>query len=284
MAVLVLDSNSKLDRSADGGVRKERRSVGNQFDAHGAHPTGTPAAGALGGLAAPFVARRMVGSHTALRRSRGHRRGGALVAEGRQLHWDTVYATKAIDETSWYESSPETSLAFIRGAGIGRDDPIIDVGGGASYLVDRLLDTGFRDVTVLDISGTVLDSVRQRLGARAGSANLVQADVTSFRPTNRYALWHDRAVFHFLVDGEDRRRYLDALRAGLRPDGHVIIATFGPAGPQRCSGLPVVRYDADALGRELGSGFRLLESSLIVHRTPWAVEQQFLYCWFAAVH
>lgn len=202
------------------------------------------------------------------------------MTEGRQLHWDTVYGTKAVNETSWYERTPERSLALIQGTGIGGDDPIIDVGGGASYLVDRLLDTGFRDVTVLDISATVLDSLCERLGSRATSATLVQADVTAFRPTRRYALWHDRAVFHFLVDREDRRRYVDALREGLRPNGHVIIATFGPDGPQRCSGLPVVRYDSAALARELGDEFQLVDSSLVAHLTPWGAEQQFLYCRF----
>jgi hypothetical protein len=199
---------------------------------------------------------------------------------GRQQHWDTVYGSKASTETSWYEPEPERSLALIRSTGIGVEDPIIDVGGGASYLVDRLLDSGYRDITVLDISGTVLESLRQRLGARAGVASLVQADIATFQPTRRYALWHDRAVFHFLVDQEDRKRYVDALTAGLRQDGHVIIATFGPAGPQRCSGLPVVRYDSDALARELGSELQLVDSTLTAHRTPWGAEQQFLHCRF----
>jgi SAM-dependent methyltransferase len=199
------------------------------------------------------------------------------MTEDRRAYWDKVYTTKAVGQTSWYEPTPQKSLAFIRNAGIASDDPIIDVGGGASCLVDELLSAGYRDLTVLDVSDTVLGAVRDRLGARADAVSLLQADVTAFQPTRKYALWHDRAVFHFLVAAEDRRRYVDTLRDAVRPGGHVIIATFGPLGPQRCSGLPVERYDAAGLTAELGEEFRLVEASLSVHHTPAGAEQQFLY-------
>ena len=202
------------------------------------------------------------------------------MTEPRQAHWDKVYGSKAVSEVSWYEPTPERSLALIQATGIARSDPVIDVGGGASYLVDELMQAGYGDVTVLDISGAVLDSLRQRLGGRASAPSFLQQDITQFRPTRRYSLWHDRAVFHFLIAAEDRRRYLEAVRAGLRPHGHLILATFGPAGPERCSGLPVMRYDARSLAAELGSEFQPVDSFLAVHRTPWNAEQQFLYSRF----
>ena len=202
------------------------------------------------------------------------------MSESRQAHWDKVYGSKAVSAVSWYEPTPERSLALIHAAGIARSDPVIDVGGGASSLVDELMHAGYGDVTVLDISGTALDSLRRRLADRASGASLLQQDITQFRPTRRYSLWHDRAVFHFLIAAEDRRRYLEAVRAGLRPQGHLILATFGPAGPERCSGLAVMRYDARSLAAELGSEFQPVDSYLAVHRTPWNAEQQFLYSRF----
>ena len=155
-----------------------------------------------------------------------------------QDHWDAVYSNRAITDVSWYEPHPEKSLELIRRAGIKLTDPIIDVGGGASLLVDDLLEAGYCDVTVLDVSAAVLDKLRERLGAKAPRVTLLHHDVTAFEPEKRYALWHDRAAFHFLVERADRELYLDALRRALRPDGHLVIATFGPSGPERCSGLP----------------------------------------------
>jgi SAM-dependent methyltransferase len=195
-------------------------------------------------------------------------------------HWDSVYGSKAITEVSWYEPHAEKSLELIRSAGVGLADPIVDVGGGASFLVDDLLEAGYRDLTVLDVSATVLDKLRERLGPRALSVTLLHQDVMAFEAERRYALWHDRAVFHFLVERADRERYLHALRRALRMDGHLVIATFGPSGPERCSGLPTLRYDQAALAAELGPDFKLMESSLSVHRTPWNAPQQFLYCRF----
>ena len=202
------------------------------------------------------------------------------MAHAGQDHWDEVYEKKRTDEVSWYEPRPEKSLELIRSTGIQVIDPIIDVGGGASLLVDELLAAGYSDLTVLDVSAAVLEKLGARLGSAASSVELLRQDVTGFRPARQYALWHDRAVFHFLTQREDRQRYIAALQRGVRPSGHVLMATFGPAGPQRCSGLPAVRYDAATLAAELGADFGLIESFLVVHRTPWNSEQQFLYCRF----
>jgi SAM-dependent methyltransferase len=203
------------------------------------------------------------------------------VTDSKQAHWDNVYGTRSTTSVSWYEPDPVKSLELIRATGVLPVDPIIDVGGGASFLIDKLLDAGYRDLTVLDISSEVLQKLRERLGVRSSAVAFLQEDVTSFQPARRYGLWHDRAVFHFLTRREDREHYVAALRQALLPDGHVIIATFGPSGPERCSGLATMRYDAKALAAELGSAFRLVDWSLAVHRTPSDKEQQFLYCRFA---
>jgi SAM-dependent methyltransferase len=203
------------------------------------------------------------------------------MTDSRQVHWDRVYGTRASTDLSWYEANPSQSLKEIRAAGLRVTDPIIDVGGGASRLVDELLRAGYLDVTVLDISADVLRKVRERLAHAGAAVDFLQSDVTTFRPSRRFALWHDRAMFHFLVQADDRKRYIEALRQALTPEGQIILATFGPEGPERCSGLEVSRFDADTLSRELGPDFRLLASSLVSHFTPGGAEQQFLYCRFA---
>jgi SAM-dependent methyltransferase len=202
------------------------------------------------------------------------------VTDEAKAHWDAVYSHRAVTDVSWYEAYPRKSLELIHACRLQRHDPIIDVGGGAAFLVDALLNQGADDLTVLDISAAVLEKVRARLSPDSKPVALLRADVTAFRAAREYALWHDRAVFHFLVHAEDRERYLDALRHALRPNGYVIIATFGPEGPERCSGLPVMRYDAKRLTQELGGDFKLVESSLELHHTPSGAPQQLLYCRF----
>jgi len=197
-------------------------------------------------------------------------------------HWQKVYATKAPTEVSWYQPVPERSLALIRDTGVPLDAPLLDVGGGASTLVDQLLTAGYTDLTVLDISGIALAVAQHRLGAAAARARWVEADITRFRPERRYALWHDRAVFHFLVEPDRRQRYLDTLGAALAPGGHLILATFGPQGPTRCSGLPVQRYAAADLDALLAPRYRLVRSEIEDHRTPAGQPQQFLYGWWRA--
>ena len=194
-------------------------------------------------------------------------------------HWERVYASRPPERLGWYSRHLDTSLAWIDELGLVRDSPVIDIGGGASTLVDDLLDRGHEDLTVLDVSGTALALARQRLGARAACVSWVEGDITSVAlPTSRYALWHDRAVFHFLVADADRQRYCERLQRALRPDGHVILGVFSPEAPPTCSGLPVRRYDANDLMEALGPGWSQLHSRQRLHVTPGGVEQMYLYC------
>jgi trans-aconitate methyltransferase len=195
----------------------------------------------------------------------------------RKQHWEQVYRDRQPGEVSWYQAHPEYSLDLIAGTGLGKTGAIIDVGGGASRLVDRLLAAGYQDVTVLDIAGAALDHARTRLGPRADRVTWLEGDVTAFRPARPYALWHDRAVFHFLTDPGDRRRYRDILLQALPAGAHAVIATFAPDGPSQCSSLPVARYDAQQLQTTLGNGFELLETRREAHLTPAGKTQHFLY-------
>jgi SAM-dependent methyltransferase len=204
---------------------------------------------------------------------------GAATRE-RRRHWDGVYAAKQPDEVSWFQRSPTVSLTLIGATGIASDAPIVDVGGGASTLVDHLLADGYTHLTVVDIAAAALDASRHRLGARAAGIDWVVADVIAWRPAARFALWHDRAVFHFLTDERDRRGYLAGLEAGLRPGGIAIISTFAIDGPERCSGLPVQRYSPDTLAAELGPGFALEQSVTEDHVTPVGRTQRFVCCRF----
>ena len=196
-------------------------------------------------------------------------------------HWNHVYQTKAHDDVSWYQSRPAASLKLIEACGVGKQEGIIDVGGGASVLVDFLLDAGFTRLAVLDISAAALAYAKERLGARAGDVEWFEADVTGFTSPHCFNLWHDRAVFHFLTDKPDRQKYVQTLKRTLTSDGYVIIATFAIDGPLKCSGLEVARYDASAIAAELGEGFRLLEQVDETHTTPWGTEQKFSYFRFA---
>lgn len=195
----------------------------------------------------------------------------------RHEHWNQVYETKGPLDVSWYQRRPEVSLALIAAAGLSKDAGIIDVGGGASVLVDCLLDAGYTGVAVLDLSGIALNHSRARLGARASEVEWFPADVTTFTPPHRFGLWHDRALFHFLTVVDDRRRYVATLRQALQPDGTAIIATFALDGPPKCSGLDVVRYDEQSILAELGTEFRLQEVRRETHVTPWDSEQRFIY-------
>ena len=192
-------------------------------------------------------------------------------------HWDGVYGSKAFDQVSWYQTVPERSLRQIQDAVTDRNAAIIDVGGGASTLVDNLLDAGFNDVTLLDISDNALEQARQRLGTRADAVNWVVADVRSFVPDREFSVWHDRAVLHFLVDADDRALYLETLQHALLPGGMLVLSTFGPEGPLKCSGLQICRYDVDMLIELLGPCFELQGHEFEDHETPAGATQQFLY-------
>lgn len=199
------------------------------------------------------------------------------MSDSRRKHWEQVYADKGSESVSWYQRRPEVSLELIRAAGVSQGDALIDVGGGASTLVDCLLEQGFTDLSVLDISERALEAAQTRLGLAEDHVNWIQADITEFVPRRTYRLWHDRAVFHFLTEASDRQAYLSALRQGLQPGGHLVIAAFALDGPEKCSGLPVRRYDEALMTDTLGADFRLLETRREGHRTPAGKMQQFRF-------
>ena len=203
-----------------------------------------------------------------------------MESESRQAHWENVYTSKGENEVSWFQESPAPSLALIAEIGAVPSSGIIDVGGGASRLVDHLIDRGFLDITVLDLSSAALEAAKSRLGKRAGHAQWLAADATTWQPSRSYDIWHDRGAFHFLTEERDRTAYIARLKHGLKIGGHAIIATFALDGPEKCSGLPVMRYDAARLGQTLGAGFKLLQSFGNDHATPWGSHQQFQFSVF----
>ncbi|MDH6260047.1 class I SAM-dependent methyltransferase [Bradyrhizobium sp. BR13661] len=198
----------------------------------------------------------------------------------RATHWQNVYATKGEAEVSWFQDSPATSLAMIRAANPDHHAAIIDIGGGASRLVDALLQDGYRHLTVLDLSANALAATKRRIGAAASTVDWIVADATTWEPAESYDVWHDRAAFHFLTDPRDRAAYVERLRSAVAPGGHVIIATFAPDGPEKCSGLPVQRHDSASLAAELGPEFELVETRSEVHHTPWHSTQAFQFSRF----
>ena len=202
----------------------------------------------------------------------------------RRDHWQQVYKSKAIDQLGWYAPHLQTSIDWIEKLGLPADSSIIDIGGGVSTLVDDLLDAGYRSVTVLDISETALSIVRERLGTKSNLITLLSADITTaVLPDREYALWHDRAVFHFLTESSDRIAYRQNLLRALELNGHVIIGTFAPEAPPRCSGLPVRRYSKEQLVDELGVEFILVNHAKELHVTPSGVEQMYQFCQFRKV-
>ena|SRR5215831_4404282 len=197
-----------------------------------------------------------------------------------QNHWERVYKGKAPTAVSWYRPHLDKSLRLIEELAAERSASIIDVGGGESTLVDDLLARGYENITVLDISETAFEANRKRLGSLADRVHWIVSDITRAElEPGAYDLWHDRAVFHFLTDSESRQAYVRQIVRSVRSGGHVIVSTFGPEGPTKCSGLEVVRYDADSLHREFGRRFRMLGNSKELHRTPLETVQQFLYCY-----
>lgn len=195
-------------------------------------------------------------------------------------HWENVYTTKATDSVSWFQQHAERSLQLIHDTGLGRDAAIIDVGGGASVLVDDLLAEGYSDLSVLDLSGAALAAARKRLEEKAVQVRWIEADITEVElPKARYDIWHDRAVFHFLTSPEQREAYVQTVFHSVKPGGHVIVATFAEDGPEQCSGLPVMRYRPEELHDEFGEAFTLLKHTKEAHQTPAGKVQQFVYCY-----
>ena len=195
-------------------------------------------------------------------------------------HWEHIYETKVPTQVSWYQEHAQLSLKFIQNTGIQMTGHIIDVGGGASTLVDDLITAGFQHITVPDISATALKQARERLGRRAGGVSWIEADITRVDlPQQAYDVWHDRAVFHFLTGADHRRRYINTVRHAVRAGGHVIVATFACDGPDHCSGLEVVCYSPERLQHEFGAGFELKDSRRETHHTPFGTGQKFIYCY-----
>jgi ubiquinone/menaquinone biosynthesis C-methylase UbiE len=195
-------------------------------------------------------------------------------------HWEKVYSSKASDAVSWFQPHADLSLDLIKTTGVGLDAGIIDVGGGASTLVDDLVAAGYRDLTVLDLSAAALNAARRRLGDQENMVRWIEADITQVDlPHKRYDIWHDRAVFHFLTTQQQRDAYVRNVFHAVKPGGHVIVATFAEDGPEQCSGLPVMRYRADDLHDEFGEAFTLLKHQKEAHQTPFGTVQQFVYCY-----
>lgn len=209
--------------------------------------------------------------------------GQDMETQKRKAHWDGVYGSKGETEVSWFQETAATSLDFLNAGALPKSSAIIDIGGGVSRLVDTLIERGYSDITVLDVSETALRNARQRLGAKAGRVRWIQADIVTWEPPVLYDVWHDRAVLHFLTEEEERKGYVRALRAGLALNGIAIIATFAPDGPEKCSGLPVRRYSPDSLASLLGGEFRLIAHRLETHKTPWGADQAFQFSLFRRV-
>ena len=200
--------------------------------------------------------------------------------ESRQAHWQNLYTKKRENEVSWFQENPAPSLELIAQVGATPASAIIDVGGGASRLVDHLIDRDFEDVTVLDLSEAALEAAKARLGSRAAQIHWIVADATVWEPLKAYDVWHDRAAFHFLTEDQDRAAYVTRLERALKVGGYAVIATFALDGPERCSGLSVVRYDPASLGQTLGRAFELVDTRRHAHATPWGVDQSFQFSVF----
>ncbi len=195
-------------------------------------------------------------------------------------HWEKVYTTKPVAGVSWYQEHAAQSMALIRATGAPKSAAIIDVGGGASTLVDDLLAEGYGSVSVLDLSAAALAAARARLGERAAAVVWIEGDILQLAlPAQAYDVWHDRAVFHFLTREEDRRAYVAAVRRAVKPGGHVIVATFAEDGPTQCSGLDVMRYSPQQLHAQFGDAFALLRQEREEHHTPFGTRQKFIYCY-----
>lgn len=207
-----------------------------------------------------------------------------MQSESRRVHWQNLYTKKGENEVSWFQENPAPSLELIAQIGAPPASAIIDIGGGASRLVDNLIDRGFEDVTVLDLSEAALEAAKARLGSRAAQVHWIVADATVWEPLKAYDLWHDRAAFHFLTEERDRAAYIVRLERALKVGGYAIIATFALDGPERCSGLPVARYDPASLGQTLGHKFQLVDTRQHAHVTPWGSEQSFQFSVFRRVN
>jgi SAM-dependent methyltransferase len=198
----------------------------------------------------------------------------------RRAHWENVYTTKGERDVSWFQENPAPSLELIALAGLSASASIIDIGGGASRLVDILAERNLGQITVLDVSAAALDAAKVRLGSKAAGVQWIAADITNWEPAQAYDVWHDRAAFHFLTEPDDQSAYVARLHKAVRPGGYAIIGTFALDGPEKCSGLAVVRHDAASLSAALGGGFELIDARRHDHITPWGALQRFQFSTF----
>jgi ubiquinone/menaquinone biosynthesis C-methylase UbiE len=198
----------------------------------------------------------------------------------RKKHWETIYQTKELKDVSWFQPTPETSLSFLKQFNIPTTAKIIDIGGGDSFLVDNLLDLGYQDITVLDISAIAIDKAKQRLGDRAGKVKWIVADAATFRPTEKYDFWHDRAAFHFLTQEQEIESYLDTVQKSIQPTGVLIIGTFSEQGPKKCSGIEIKQYSETTMTDRLTKFFEKIRCITVDHKTPSDKIQNFIFCSF----
>ena len=198
----------------------------------------------------------------------------------RKKHWEKIYQTKQLNEVSWFQPTPETSLDFIRQFNVPTTAKIIDIGGGDSFLVDNLLDKCYQDITVLDISEAAIERAKQRLGERATKVKWIVADAAKFQPTEKYDFWHDRAAFHFLTDEQEISNYLDTAQKNIRPTGFLVIGTFSEQGPKKCSGIEIKQYSENSMTVRLKNFFEKIKCITIDHKTPFDTIQNFVFCSF----
>jgi 2-polyprenyl-3-methyl-5-hydroxy-6-metoxy-1,4-benzoquinol methylase len=198
----------------------------------------------------------------------------------RKDHWENIYQTKQLTDVSWYQPIPETSLDFLREFDLPKTAKIIDVGGGDSFFVDYLLELGYTDVSVLDISEKALQRAQERLGAKAQQVKWIVSDVSTFEPSQRYDFWHDRAVFHFLTEKQDIEHYMTVLSKGVQADGILVMGTFSESGPTKCSGIAIKQYSEKSMKELLSVSFDKIKCLTVDHKTPFDTTQQFVFCGF----
>ncbi|CAM4049358.1 class I SAM-dependent methyltransferase [Gillisia hiemivivida] len=203
--------------------------------------------------------------------------------ESKKKHWETIYDTKKLNEVSWYQAVPETSLNFINSAEVSKDAQIIDIGGGDSFLADNLISIGYTNLSVLDISGNAIERAKKRLRENADEVTWIVSDITDFKPSISYDIWHDRAAFHFLTSSEDIRKYLDTMESAITPNGYLILGTFSENGPTKCSGIEIKQYSIEELKTAIPDTFKFIEGKNIDHPTPSGSMQNFTFCKFQKI-
>lgn len=195
-------------------------------------------------------------------------------------HWEKIYQTKSLEEVSWYQPTPETSLAFIKQFNVPKTAKIIDIGGGDSFFVDHLLDLGYQDITVLDISETALNKAKHRLGEKSNTVKWIVADAATFKPTEQYDFWHDRAAFHFMTKNSEIESYINTIKQFIKPTGILVIGTFSEQGPKKCSGIEIKQYSENSMVNRFQEYFEKIKCFTIDHKTPFDTIQNFVFCSF----